>query len=91
VVWQRRYTTTFGAARRHKVVVSSQNHHHPEEAPVIDRLNTAKAAAYLQVSPRTMQRWRREGVGPEYLRMEGRIYYTVADLDEYLSSLKVAR
>jgi hypothetical protein len=65
--------------------------YHPQEAPVIDRLTTAEAAKALRVTTRTMQRWRREGVGPAYLRMEGRIYYTTEFLDAYIESLKVAR
>lgn len=56
-----------------------------------DRLTTAEAAESLRVTTRTLQRWRREGVGPEYLRMEGRIYYTTELLEEYLASLKVTR
>lgn len=58
---------------------------------MIDRLTTAEAAKALQVTPRTLQRWRREGVGPAYLRMEGRIYYTTEFLDAYLASLTVTR
>jgi predicted site-specific integrase-resolvase len=58
---------------------------------MIDRLNTRDAAAFLRVTPRTMQRWRREGVGPAYLRMEGRIWYTTDHLNQYLASLEVSR
>lgn len=56
-----------------------------------DRLTTPDAAKRLGVSARTLGRWRREGVGPAYNRMEGRIWYTTADLEKYLKSLKVTR
>lgn len=58
---------------------------------MIDRLTTREAADYLRVSLSTMKRWRREEVGPAYLRMEGRIWYTTAHLDQYLDSLMVTR
>lgn len=57
----------------------------------IERRNTREAADYLRVSLSTMKRWRREGVGPAYLRMEGRIWYTTEHLDAYLESLEVSR
>ena len=35
------------------------------------------------VSPRTMQRWRHEGKGPEYIRVGSLIRYTKLALDDY--------
>lgn len=55
------------------------------------RLKTAEAAKILGVTPRTLERWRKEETGPGYLRMEGRIYYTTKLLDEYLATLEVSR
>jgi len=55
------------------------------------RLKTAEAAEILGVTERTLLRWRKEGTGPGYLRMEGRIYYTTKLLDEYLATLEVSR
>jgi len=56
-----------------------------------DRMKTVEAAEILGVTPRTLERWRKEGTGPGYLRMEGRIYYTTKLLDEYLATLEVSR
>lgn len=55
------------------------------------RLTTREAADYLRVSVSTMKRWRREGVGPDYLRIEGRISYEQTAIDEYIEAAKVAR
>lgn len=55
------------------------------------RLTTREAADQLRVSQDTMRRWRREGGGPEYLKIGGRYYYEQADLDAYIKASKVAR
>jgi hypothetical protein len=49
--------------------------------------DTAAAAAYLGVSPRTLQDWRFRGVGPKYLAYSSRACrYRVADLDAWLAA-----
>ena len=55
------------------------------------RLNTRETADYLRVSVSTIKRWRREGVGPEYLRIEGRISYEQTAIDKYIEASKVTR
>ncbi|MFF2955669.1 helix-turn-helix domain-containing protein [Kitasatospora sp. NPDC057965] len=50
-------------------------------------LHTAgEAAAILKVSPATLRRWRREGRGPAYVRVGGRIGYRHQDLAGYLAA-----
>jgi len=48
------------------------------------RVNTEKAAEILGRSPATFKRWRYEGIGPDYVAMEGRVSYDVAVLLEYI-------
>ena len=42
------------------------------------------AAEILGRSPATLKRWRYEGIGPDYVAMEGRVSYDVAVLLEYI-------
>lgn len=35
------------------------------------------------LSPRTMERWRQQGIGPKFVRIGRRVGYTQAALDEY--------
>ena len=59
------------------------------ENPFPDCLMTSRqAAAYLQVSPSTLERWRRVKSGPSFIRLggpvRGPIRYRVADLDDFV-------
>lgn len=47
-------------------------------------VNTGKAAEILGRSPATLKRWRYEGIGPDYVAMEGRVSYDVGVLLEYI-------
>ena len=47
-------------------------------------VNTREAAEILGRSPATLKRWRYEGIGPDYVEMEGRVSYDVAVLLEYI-------
>lgn len=49
-------------------------------------LDVEQAARYLAVSPGTMRKWREAGKGPEYLRMDSMIRYSIDDLDAYVAS-----
>lgn len=42
------------------------------------------AAAYLQCSARSLQRYRQQRRGPSYRVVSGRVWYPLAELDEYL-------
>lgn len=55
---------------------------HSEQIPRL--VNTRRAAEILGRSPNTLKRWRYEGVGPDYVEMEGRVSYDVAVLLEYI-------
>lgn len=35
------------------------------------------------LSPRTLERWRWEGIGPPYLKIGGRILYRLEDIEAY--------
>ena len=35
------------------------------------------------ISPRTLERWRRESRGPAYLKMGGRVVYRMADIEAF--------
>lgn len=48
-------------------------------------LTQRQAAAYLNISIRTMQRWRRHGIGPPSIRLpNGYLRYRKSDLDAWL-------
>jgi hypothetical protein len=54
-------------------------------------VNTRKAAEILGRSAATLKRWRYEGVGPNWIEMEGRVSYDVAVLLEFITkSTRVA-
>ena len=38
------------------------------------------------VSPRTMQRWRQEGTGPEFLKLGRLVRYRKSDLDRWVDA-----
>jgi hypothetical protein len=43
-------------------------------------LDTKAAATLLRLQPRTLDRWRWAGRGPQYRRHGGRVVYAMADL-----------
>ena len=45
--------------------------------------DTPTAAAYLKISPRTLERWRIEGKGPIYSKLGSRVIYAHSDLVEF--------
>ena len=49
-----------------------------------DLLTTPEAAAYVRRSPRTLERYRVTGEGPNFLKPDGRVLYRRADLDQWL-------
>lgn len=49
-------------------------------------LDDRQVAKILKVSPRTVQAWRRKGVGPAFLKVEGSVRYRPQDLQEYLAA-----
>ncbi len=59
--------------------------------PIFDepQVGTHAAAAYLDVSPRTLEKMRHEGRGPAFLKISPRcVKYRLRDLDEWLKSMR---
>src|SRR5262245_59233114 len=48
-------------------------------------LPPTEAAAYLHVSPRTLEKWRMHGGGPRYPKLVDRLVYTQQDLDAWVA------
>ena len=51
--------------------------------PVVRHLNQRQLAERWDISLRTLERWRCEGIGPLYLKLQGRVLYRVEDVDKY--------
>ena len=51
-------------------------------------LNTEQTAQRLGLSPRTLERYRVTGEGPEYLKMGHAVRYTVSALERWLKGCK---
>lgn len=49
-------------------------------------LTTDEAAKRLRLSVSSLGRWRVEGVGPAYIKRQGRVFYSPEALDDYLAS-----
>jgi hypothetical protein len=47
-------------------------------------VDTRRAAQILGRSAATLKRWRHEGVGPDWIEIEGRVSYDVKVLLEYI-------
>jgi len=46
-------------------------------------LNQEQLARRWHLSPRTLERWRWEGIGPHFVKIGGRVVYNLADIEEY--------
>lgn len=46
-------------------------------------LNQRQLADRWGVSEATMERWRSEGIGPVYLKIQGRVLYRIEDIESY--------
>ncbi len=53
--------------------------------PLPQLINPRAAAALLGRSANTLKRWRYEGVGPDYVVIEGRVSYDLAVLRDYIA------
>lgn len=49
-------------------------------------VRTPEAARLLGLSPRTLEKYRCEGMGPIYHKLGGRVVYTVADLVAWIDA-----
>lgn len=48
-----------------------------------DLLTAEDLAARWHMSPRSFERWRRQGVGPKWVRLRGKILYRLHDVVAY--------
>jgi len=46
-------------------------------------LNQHELAARWSLSPRTLEQWRWRGVGPQYLKLGGRVVYRLEDIEAF--------
>ena len=51
-------------------------------------LNTVQAAAWIGLSPKTLQRMRVTGEGPPYVKWGRRVIYDRIDLDDWMARRK---
>ena len=49
----------------------------------ITHLNQLELSRRWSISPRTLERWRWLGKGPQYLKIGGRVVYRLADIEAY--------
>jgi hypothetical protein len=62
----------------------------PAEAPVTPRYLTPKEAArYTSIAVKTLEYYRRVGLGPRFITAGRSILYDIADLDGYMAARKV--
>ena len=52
----------------------------------IRHLNQFELAARLNISPRTLERWRWTGEGPRFMKVGGRVVYRLEDVEGYEDS-----
>jgi hypothetical protein len=51
----------------------------------IKHLNQVELSRRWSISPRTLERWRWLGQGPQYLKIGGRVVYRLDDIEAYES------
>lgn len=56
-----------------------------------DKLSTKHAAEYLGANHATVRTWRSKNLGPDYIKVQGRVYYERAALDRYKSEYNIKR
>lgn len=50
-----------------------------------ERVSTKKAALFLGVSVRTLEEWRKKGIGPAFVKLGRKLVrYEMADLESFL-------
>ncbi|MBI9081855.1 MAG: helix-turn-helix domain-containing protein [Pseudodesulfovibrio sp.] len=49
-------------------------------------LNQEQTAQFLNISPRTLEKWRWEGTGPRFCKIGRRAMYRPVDLQSYVDS-----
>jgi len=54
-------------------------------------LTDKETAAYLNISDRTLRDWRKQGKGPDHVKMGSKIRYRKTDINDYLDKQTVSR
>lgn len=49
----------------------------------VRHLNQRQLAERWSVSEASLERWRSQGVGPKYLKLQGRVLYRLSDIESY--------
>ena len=49
----------------------------------VKHLNQVELSRRWSISPRTLERWRWLGQGPQYLKIGGRVVYCLRDIEAY--------
>lgn len=52
-------------------------------------MDTPGASSYTGISEFTLRCWRSRGQGPAYSKLGARVYYSRADLDQYMRERRV--
>jgi hypothetical protein len=64
---------------------SSHSNSHQSQVPKLPTLLTSKAVSeMLSVPEGTLRYWRKVGLGPKWLKLEGSIRYDLADVLSYI-------
>lgn len=56
----------------------------------VKTVRESTAAEFLDVSQKTLQRWRSQGVGPPFLRLGRSVKYDLSDLSEFLRKSRMS-
>lgn len=54
-------------------------------------LSPGQLASYIDISERTLEEWRRKGIGPRFVRIGKHVRYKLADVDAYLDQEQKAQ
>jgi len=53
------------------------------------KLTSKEAGEHIGVADQTMRKWRCEGIGPGFYRLNGKVVYDLCELDEWLAARRV--
>jgi hypothetical protein len=49
----------------------------------IQHINQVELSRRWRLSPRTLERWRYQGTGPQFLKVGGRVVYRLTDIEAF--------
>ncbi|WP_446808502.1 helix-turn-helix transcriptional regulator [Methylomonas sp. 2BW1-5-20] len=52
----------------------------------VNHLTQKQLAARWSISDASLERWRCDGIGPKFLKIQGHVRYRLADIEEYEES-----